>query len=118
MPARDERGVVTAETATVLPLLLAVTVGMAWLVSLGLAQMQVADAAREAARALARGEDAGLATRLAERVAPGSRTTLSEESGTVVVQVERRLGPPGGLLDGIAGATVRSEAVALVEDAE
>jgi Flp pilus assembly protein TadG len=116
MRGRDERGAVTAEAVTVLPLLVAVTVGMAWLVGLGLAQMQVADAAREAARALARGEDRVAAVALAHRAAPGARVSVVTESDAVVVTVHLRVGPPGGILDGIAGATVRSEAVALVED--
>ncbi len=55
--ARRERGAVTAELAMVLPLLLAVVVAMTWLLSVGLAQVRTVDAAREAARALARGED-------------------------------------------------------------
>ena len=54
--SRDERGAVTAETSVVLPLLVAVTLAMVWLVAVGLAQMRATDAAREAARALARGE--------------------------------------------------------------
>lgn len=116
MPRSDERGIVTAETATVLPLLVAVTLGMVWLASLGLAQMQVTDAARETARALARGEDRDAAVALANRTAPGARVSVGEEAGAVVVTVDRRVTPPGGVLDGIAGATVRAEAVALAED--
>jgi Flp pilus assembly protein TadG len=113
---RGERGAVTAETALVLPLLVAVTVGMVWLVSLGLTQMQVTDAAREAARAVARGESRDRATGLARRAAPGAEVTIGEEGGTVVVSVRRRVGPPGGVLDGLAGATLEAEAVALAED--
>ena len=112
----DERGIVTAEAATVLPLLVAVTLAMVWLVTLGLAEMQVTDAAREAARALARGEPRDTAVALARRAAPGSRVTVGEEAGTVVVRVDRRVSPAAGALGDLAGATVHGEAVALLEE--
>ena len=38
------------------PLLLAVTLGMVWLLTLGTAQVRMVDATREAARAVARGD--------------------------------------------------------------
>ena len=44
-----------------LPLLLAVTVGLVWLLSVGAAQIRTVDAARETARAVARGDDVGAA---------------------------------------------------------
>ena len=56
---RGERGAVTAELAMALPLLVAVTVGLVWLLAVGAAQLRVVDAARETARAVARGDDAG-----------------------------------------------------------
>jgi Flp pilus assembly protein TadG len=58
---RDERGMVTAETAVVLPVLLLVLAGAVAAVTVVGAQMRCVDAAREAARAAARGEpvDAG-----------------------------------------------------------
>jgi len=49
---------VTAETALVLPVLVCVAVGLAWLVVLGAAQVRCVDAAREVARLSARGESA------------------------------------------------------------
>ena len=53
---RGERGAVTAELAMALPLLVAVTVGLVWLLAIGAAQLRVVDAARETARAVARGD--------------------------------------------------------------
>ncbi|MFI2708388.1 TadE family type IV pilus minor pilin, partial [Nocardioides sp. CER28] len=53
-PARD-RGAATAELVMVLPALVAVTIGLVWLLSVGAAQVRTVDAARETARALARG---------------------------------------------------------------
>jgi Flp pilus assembly protein TadG len=113
---RDERGMVTAETAVVLPVLVAVTLAMVWLLTLGVAQMKVTDAAREAARALARGEPADRAVRLAELAAPGASVTIEEDNGMVVVTVRQAVSAPGGVLEGAFGAAqVRSSATALEE---
>lgn len=112
----DERGIVTAETAMAMPLLLLVTLAMAWLVAVGLVQMQVADAAREGARALARGESPERAVSLARRAAPDAEVHLGREAGVVVVRVHRRVSPPGGLLDALAGMTARATATALDEE--
>ena len=46
----------TAELALVLPLLVAVTLGLVWLLAVGAAQVRTVDAARETARAVARGD--------------------------------------------------------------
>ena len=114
---RDEGGMVTAETAVVLPVLVAVTLAMVWLLTLGVAQMKVTDAAREAARALARGEPVDSAIQLAERASPGATVTIEHDEGMVVVTVRRDVSPPGGLLEGAFGvAEVSSSATALDED--
>jgi Flp pilus assembly protein TadG len=114
---RDDRGMVTAETAVVLPVLVAVTLAMVWLLTLGVAQMKVTDAAREAARALARGEPADRAVELAERAAPGASVTIQHDEGMVVVTVRQAVSPPGGVLDGAFGmGEVSSVATALDED--
>lgn len=113
---RDERGMVTAETALVIPVLVAVSLAMVWLLTLGVAQMKVTDAAREAARALARGESADRALQLAELAAPGASVTIEDDNGMVVVTVRREVSPPGGVLEGAFGAAeVSSSATALEE---
>jgi Flp pilus assembly protein TadG len=113
---RGERGMVTAETAVVLPVLVAVTLAMVWLLTLGVAQMKVTDAAREAARALARGESADRAVQLAELAAPGATVTIAHDSGMVVVTARQGISPPGGALAGAFGvAEVSSSATALDE---
>jgi hypothetical protein len=115
--ARGETGAVTAETALVLPLLVALTLAMVWLASVGLTQMRVTDAAREVARALARGDPPGSATALAEVVAPGSRVEVVEQAdGTVLVRVTRPLHPPGGLLDALPAGEASATATALLEE--
>lgn len=112
---RDERGAVTAETALVLPLLVAVTLAMVWMLTFGVAQMKTTDAAREAARALARGDSPDRAIGLAHEVVAGAEVGISEEGDTVRVTVEAEVPSPGGLLGAISGTT-HGEAVALREE--
>lgn len=114
----DQRGAVTAELALGIPLLLAVVVALVWLLAVGAGQVRVVDAAREAARSLARGDDASVAVARAEEVA-GERATVTVVSTgpEVRVLVTRRLDGPGGLLDALPGATLSHEAVAAAEGA-
>jgi Flp pilus assembly protein TadG len=115
--SRDERGAVTAETAVVLPLLVAVTLAMVWMVTVGLAQMRATDAAREAARAVARGESEARAEALARQAAPGIGVRVVRGQGKVRVVVDQRLAAPAGVLGHLPGAGVHAEATALVEEA-
>jgi hypothetical protein len=115
----DDRGAVTAELALALPVLLAVTAGLVWLLAVAVAQVRTVDAAREAARALARGDGAGEALALGERVAPdGVRLSVSRSGDRVVVRARGRISGPGGLFGALPGATVRAEAVAIAEDGQ
>lgn len=101
----------------VLPLLLAVTVGMVWLLSVGAAQVRTVDAARETARAVARGDDVDAAVAAGERVAPaGGRVTVSDDGDRVVAAATAEVIGPGGLFDLLPAVTVGAEAVALAED--
>ena len=116
MTRRDERGAVTAELALGLPLLLAVTVAMVWLLAVGAAQVRVVDASRESARALARGDDEARAREVAQRIAPaGARVEISGEAGHVVVQTTAAVDGPGGLLGLVSVIEVTARAVALLE---
>jgi Flp pilus assembly protein TadG len=112
---RDERGAVTAETALVLPVLAAVLLAMVWLLALGLTQMRVTDAAREAARAAARGDGTARAEELARTAAPGARVEVVSDGGVVRVRVSKVQRPPGGLLGHLGEATLSAEAEGLVE---
>lgn len=113
---RDQRGAATAELAMCLPLLLAVTVGLVWLLSVGAAQVRAVDAAREAARAVARGDDVGAAVARGRQVAPeGSRVVVTDEGGQVRAVVVGRVAGPGGLFGHLPGVTVSAEAVAATE---
>lgn len=115
--SRSERGAVTAELALGLPLLLAVTVALVWLVAVAIGQARTVDAARETARALARGDDQAGAVALGERVAPGAvRITVMRQGDRVVVRATGRMAGPGGLFGSLPGVRLDAEAVALLED--
>lgn len=111
-----QRGAVTAETALMIPLVVSLALAMVWFIAVGLAQMRVTDAAREAARALARGDPVAQAEALVDRVAPGASVEVRRADGRVVTVVRERLVAPDGLLSGLPGAVVTAEAVALVEE--
>jgi hypothetical protein len=101
----------------VLPLLVAVTIGLVWLLAVGAAQVRAVDAAREAARAVARGDDAGEAVARGERVAPaGSTVTVHDDGGEVTAVVVGHVDGPGGLLSALPAVSVSAQAVAVTEE--
>jgi hypothetical protein len=115
--ARAERGAATAELAMVLPLLVAVSIGLVWLLTVGTAQVRAVDAARETARALARGEDEAAAVDRGLLVAPGgSRVAVSRGAGEVRVTVIGRVEGPGGLFAHLPSPRLHAEAVAADEE--
>lgn len=115
-PRRPERGAATAEVAVVLPTVVLLAMALGWLVSLGVTQVRVVDAAREAARAAARSDSDAEAVGLGRRVAPaGSSVTVSRTDGLVTVRVSAPVRGPAGVLGPLGPATVSSEAVAALE---
>ena len=89
---------VTAETAVVLPVLLMVLAGAVAAVVVVGAQLRCVDAAREGARAAARGEPAGVVTDVAGRAAPdGAVTEVAAGEETVQVTVSAQVSPLGPL---------------------
>lgn len=113
---RGDRGAVTAELALTLPLLLAVTTGLVWLLAVGAAQVRTVDAAREVARAVARGDAEPEAVARGARIAPdGASVTVDRSGGQVEVVVEAEVSGPGGVLEVLPSVTVRAEAVAAGE---
>ena len=113
---RDERGAVTAETAVALPVLVMLGVALAWLVGLGVGQVRVVDAARETARAVARGETVDLATDLGRQVAPdGAEIRVTTGEGLVRVVVTAEVQGPGGVIGFVPGFQAHAEAVAAME---
>jgi Flp pilus assembly protein TadG len=115
MTGRDERGAATAELALSIPLLVSLTIGLVWLLSIGVAQIQMVDAAREAARATARGDPVGEAVAAGEQVAPGSTVKVSLAEGTAVATAVGAVAPPGGLLGFLPKVHLQARTVTAAE---
>ncbi|MCZ2825362.1 MULTISPECIES: TadE family type IV pilus minor pilin [unclassified Modestobacter] len=92
-----EAGMVTAETAVVLPVLLLVLAAAVSAVVVVGAQLRCVDAAREGARAAARGEPVALVHELAAQAAPDGATTELDLGETVRVTVAATVEPLGPL---------------------
>jgi len=103
---------VTAETAVVLPVLLVVLAGVVAAVVVVGAQLRCVDAAREGARAAARGEEPAAVAELAGRAAPDGAVVTVAGDEEVRVAVSARIAPLGPVPLWI---TVSAEAVALRE---
>lgn len=111
-----ERGTTTAETAVVLPALCLVLLLSLWSVAAVTEQLRCVDAARTAARALARGESAAAATAAARDGAPaGAVVTVVRSSGLVRVEVTVRAGLPGPWSGALPGLRLVGRAVAADE---
>src|SRR3712207_3786099 len=110
---RREDGMVTAETAMVLPVLLLVLAGAVSAVTLVAAHLKCVDAAREGARVAARGEDTSSVMAIASRAAPhGADGSLAIVGGEVRVTVTARVAPLGPVP---LRVTVSATAIALLE---
>jgi len=104
---------VTAETAVVLPVLLLVLAGAVAAVTIVGAQLRCVDAAREGARAAARGEEMAVVRSLTAEVAPpGADVTVSVGNEEVRVVVSARVAALGPVP---LHVSVSAEAVALLE---
>jgi Flp pilus assembly protein TadG len=113
MSRRRDGGMATAELAVVLPTLVLIVAAGLSLVSVVLAQVRCVDAAREGARAAARGEPADVVHDAAARAAPESASVgLGADGDQVRVTVSARAGRLGGLLPTFR---VSASAVALRE---
>ncbi len=101
----------TAELAAALPVLVLLLGAVLAAVSLAGDQVRAMDAAREAARALARG-DPGAAERYGRMVAPQARIVVSRAGPQVTAEARLSARPLGGLLPQI---TIVERAVAAAE---
>ncbi|CAM3161611.1 TadE family type IV pilus minor pilin [Nocardioides dubius] len=113
--AGHDEGAVTAELVMALPVLVLVTIAMVWFIGFGVGQVRSTDAAREAARALARGESEAVARELVQQVDPGAEVRISRTGDRVTVVVQRARDGPIGVFGALGGRT-RGEAVAAVEE--
>ncbi len=109
---------VTAELAVLVPFALAFVLLLVWLVSLGVAQVRLVDAAREGARAVARGTPVEEADALVRRLAPpGAEVTVRRgDDGTVEVEVTSRSRPLAPFAGTVGSAGLGATAVAALED--
>lgn len=115
---RSCAGMVTAEAAAVLPLVTAFSLVLVWMVSLGIAQVRVVDAARDAARSVARGDDDAAASAAARRTVGGDATVEIERNGrTVRVTVTDEASAPGWLLVPLPSVTLHASSEVEDEDA-
>jgi TadE-like protein len=111
-----DAGAVTAETVMTLPLLMAVTVGLVWLMAVGAGQIRMVDAARETARGVARGDSESSAVAMGARIAPsGSVIAVATTGDRVVVRATGTIDGPGGLFEFLPAVRLSAESVALVE---
>jgi hypothetical protein len=108
---RSERGMVTAETAVVLPIVAAFVLALLWLISAAIAEVRLVDASRDAARALARGEDAATVAAQVSASAPdGTQTSITHDGTDVTVEVSVVAEPPGWLLVPLPGIPLHASA--------
>jgi Flp pilus assembly protein TadG len=91
---RNDRGAVTAEFAIVLPaVVLVLALGAGVLGACG-RQVRLQDAAADAARLVARGEDEGRAAAVVADAVPGATATIDHRGDLVCVAVSASAGVP------------------------
>lgn len=113
---RSARGMVTAEAALVLPVLVALTAALAWVVALGVAQVRLVDAAREAARLAARDEPATRVQQAALSGAPeGARVQVHRDGETWVAEVSVDIGTDLPLVGSLPAVGLSARAVSAAE---
>jgi Flp pilus assembly protein TadG len=113
--SRDQRGAATVELALGIPVLISLTIGLVWLLAVGVAQVRMVDAARETARAGARGDSQSSAVARGREVAPGAVVTLASSDGDVVATASEVVSAPGGLLGFLPDVRVHARAVTTAE---
>jgi Flp pilus assembly protein TadG len=113
---RRERGAVIAEVAIVLPVLLSVVFIGVWWIGIIMVNIQCIDAARDVARATARGESPEAAREIGRRTAPANATIEIHQTGTDIhVTVIARPGTNAPLLAALPAPTVKAEATLQAE---
>ena len=111
----SDRGAVTAELAITLPVLLSLLLLGIWSIGLVVLNIQCIDAARDVARAVARGEPPDQAKAIGQRAAPGSAITITREGPDIHVTVTAKPTHTPPLISAIgpthltATATLQSE---------
>ncbi|WP_460515029.1 TadE family type IV pilus minor pilin [Flindersiella endophytica] len=107
---------VTAETAISMTSLVVVLLAMLWVVTLVGWQARCMDAARDAARAMARGESAASSRSEASRSAPpGARIQIDVVGDLAIATVGLQARPPWPILSALPAVSLESRAVVVVE---
>lgn len=113
---RRDAGMVTAEIATVLPAVVALTLALVCVLAAVGAQLRCADLARESVRALARGEAQGsVRTRVLAAAPPDASLTVRRSGGLVTATVRGTAPVVGTRLLRVPGVRVASSATAADE---
>jgi hypothetical protein len=114
--AADEAGMVTAETAVVLPIIAAFVLVLLWLISVAVTEIRAIDAARDAARALARGADErAVRDAIADSAPPGFRMSVSHRGDWLTAAVQVTAEAPGWLLVPLPAIPLHASATAQTE---
>jgi len=106
-----ESGMVSAELAIAIPIIVAVLVLVASFGQALVTHMRVTEAAREAARAVAIGDESAARQLVRSRAGPEASMSVHESGSTVEVRVHVPIGGLASPLDLVA----RADSVALVE---
>jgi len=116
---RCEGGTVTVELAMVLPVLMATIVAGLWAVGLVISNIRCVDGARDAARAVARGESAETAQQLGLRAAPpAAAIEISHDGSDVRVVVSAKVDPKSAVFGGFPTVPITCHATVQAEPAE
>lgn len=116
--ASRDGGMVTAEIAVVMPVLVVVLAMAIFALACVSAQLRCVDAARASARVAARGESQAAVVTAGRSLAPPAASVLVTTTGQLVqVDVSATVNPFSGVLRKIPGVPVTARAVAVVEDA-
>ena len=90
------------ETALAIPLLVAVAVALVWAISLTATSLALGDAARSAARDLARGEPSGQVLGRAQAAVPAASVRVADAGESVAVVITQDVSAPVPILRGIS----------------
>lgn len=99
---RASEGSVLLETALAIPLLMAVAVALVWGISLATTSLRLGDAARTAARELARGEPSAEVLGRAQDAVPAASVSVAGAGDSVAVVITQDVSAPVPILRGMS----------------
>ncbi|MEV5961761.1 TadE family type IV pilus minor pilin [Kribbella sp. NPDC051952] len=114
----NDRGAITAELAITLPVLLSLLLLGIWSIGLVILNIQCIDAARDVARAVARGEPPDQAKAIGHRTVPTATITITREGQDIHVTVTATPTHNPPLLTSLTPAHLTAEATLQSEPTE